>query len=309
VGGAIQAGGDQSLPMWEYKPIELGDRAIFEDFFSLDPPRISELTFTNLFMWRYRYRDVWRVWQDCLLVIFQPEGEPPFGLQPVGPGNKRKALAEICRDLQKVSSEVRVCRVDEDFVHKQVDDQNYEVIEDRDNSDYVYLADNLIKLPGNRYHSKKNHLNRFLKNYRFEYRALSAELIELFLSLQEAWCELRECDQNPGLCEENVAIHEALTNHQALGFKGGAIIVDSKVEAFTLGEKLNSDTAVIHIEKANPDIPGLYTAINQRFCTEEWSEVKYINREQDLGVEGLRQAKLSYNPDHMVEKFTLIPKS
>jgi hypothetical protein len=295
--------------MHEYKPIELGDRAIFEDFFSLDPPRISELTFTNLFMWRYRYRHVWRVWQDCLLVIFRPEGEPTFGLQPVGHGNKRKALAEICRDLQKVSSEVRVCRVDKDFVQEHVDDQRYEIIEDRDNSDYVYLADNLIKLPGNRYHRKKNHLNRFLKNYRFRYRVLNAELIQLFLSLQEAWCELRECDQNPGLFQENIAIHEALTHHQELGFKGGAIIIDSKVEAFALGEKLNSDTAVIHIEKANPDIPGVYAAINQAFCAEEWSQIKYINREQDLGMEGLRQAKLSYNPNHMVEKFTVVPKS
>ena len=129
-----------------------------------------------------------------------------------------------------------------------------------------------------------------------------------FLGLQEDWCELRDCVEDPDLLHEDRAIYEAISHFKELGFRGGAISIDSKVEAFALGEPLNPDTAVIHIEKANPDIPGLYAAINQLFCAEEWSGVKYINREQDLGLENLRKAKESYYPDHMVEKYTLIHK-
>ncbi len=90
-----------------------------------------------------------------------------------------------------------------------------------------------------------------------------------------------------------------------LGFQGGAILIEDKVEAFSLGEQLNGNTAVIHFEKANPSITGLYAAISQYFCAEEWSNFKYVNREQDLGLEGLRKAKESYYPDHLVDKFNL----
>jgi hypothetical protein len=108
---------------------------------------------------------------------------------------------------------------------------------------------------------------------------------------------------------EDYAIHQALTHFEELDYQGGAIQIDGKIEAFSLGEPLNADTAVIHIEKANPDIPGLYSAINQYFCTNAWSDMEWINREQDLGIEGLRNAKESYHPHHMVNKYTIRPKS
>ena len=259
-------------------------------------------------MWRHRYRPLWSTWDDCLLIILRPDGEGPFGLPPAGTGNKEQALIHLARKLKEVSSEPRISRVGKDFVEQHVDVDRYEIIYDRDNSDYVYLADNLIKLSGNKFHRKKNHVNRFKKNHDFQYRILDEELAESFLGLQETWCELKDCPENPDLLHEDRAIYEALSNYQELGFRGGAISINSKVEAFALGELLNPDTAVIHIEKANPDIPGLYAAINQLFCAKEWSEVKYVNREQDLGLENLRKAKESYYPDHLVEKYTLIPK-
>ena len=103
-------------------------------------------------------------------------------------------------------------------------------------------------------------------------------------------------------------MHEALTYFEELDFKGGAIKIDSRIEAFSLGEALNDNTAVIHIEKANPEIQGLYTAINQLFVSNTWQETEFINREQDLGVDGLRKAKESYNPHHMVNKYTISPR-
>jgi uncharacterized protein len=293
----------------DFKSLDLDDRAIFNEFLSQDPPRTSELTFTNLFMWRLRSKPMWTTWDNCLLIMMQGEHGKPFGLPPVGPGHKEEAIRVLLEKIDESASDApRLCRVGKDFVEKYVDTKLYSVEEDRDNNDYVYLTENLTRLAGNRYHRKKNHLNRFLKNYEFEYRHLGQVAPEAFLGLQEDWCELKDCVENPSLFQEDRAIYEALTNSDKLDFKGGAILIDSKVEAFALGELLNPDTAVIHVEKANPEIPGLYVAINQQFCEHAWSEVKYVNREQDLGVEGLRKAKLSYYPDHLVEKFIITPK-
>jgi len=294
--------------MDDFKPIDLDGKAVFDYFFSQDPQQTSELTFTNLFMWRHRYRPLWCRWNDCLLIILRPLDGLPFGLPPVGPGDKGAALDVLSQHLDKLTHQVMTCRVGKDFVDRYVDPKQYEITEDPDNSDYVYLAEDLINLPGNKYHSKKNHINKFMKDYEFEYRNLDLDLVHCCLNLQESWCEIKDCGESPALIAEDMAIYEALKNYEELDYKGGVVLVDAKVEAFGLGEMLNPDTAVIHVEKANPEIPGLYAVINQLFCKEVWSHAKYINREQDLGVEGLRKAKKSYYPHHMGEKFILRPK-
>jgi uncharacterized protein len=293
--------------MNKFQPIRLSDRDHFHGFFSEDPPVVSELTFTNLFMWRHCYHTRWQAWNNCLLVIMQSSKEHPFALPPVGHGDKIEALNFLVDCLRDVSPNPRICRVSNDFIENHLDKNRYTIVEDRDNSDYVYLTQELAQLPGNKFHKKKNHVNKFVKNYQFEYRRLDDELVERVLQMQEQWCELKECLTNPNLLAEDRAVYEALTNYSSLRFTGGAILIDSRVEAFTLGERLNSDTAVIHIEKANPEIPGLYAAINRFFCEDALSEFTYVNREQDLGVEGLRRAKQSYHPHHMVKKFTLEP--
>ncbi|HEY9074330.1 MAG TPA: phosphatidylglycerol lysyltransferase domain-containing protein, partial [Desulfobaccales bacterium] len=101
------------------------------------------------------------------------------------------------------------------------------------------------------------------------------------------------------------AVKAGLINFHDLNLQGGVIEIDGRVEAFTLGELLNNETVVVHIEKANPLVQGLYTAINQEFCRHSWSQVPFINREQDLGLPGLRMAKMSYHPHHLVEKFRI----
>lgn len=293
--------------MDDFKPITLNDKEIFNDFLAQDPPHVSELTFTNLFMWRICNDTLWKTEDDCILVVLRPQDVPPYGLPPVGPGDKASAMRKLAGYLSEISSEPRIARVDKNTLDQYINPDEYAVMEDRDNFDYVYLAEDLINLSGKRFHGKRNHLNKFLKNYEFEYRALDDDLVKNFMELQEDWCEIRDCEASEDLSNENVAVYEALKNYGRLDFRGGAILIDSKVEAFSLGERLNHDTAVIHIEKANPEIPGLYVAINNHFCASEWSHLKYVNREQDLGVPGLRKAKESYNPDHMVEKFVLVP--
>lgn len=295
-----------------FKPLELEDKHEIDPIIWSHGPKASELTFTNLFMWRKSNKPLWRVWNDNLLVILRPEDEDSYGLVPMGNGNLSEALDVLMTVLGQICKEPgiapKICRAEESFVEKWMDKDKYSLEEDRDNSDYVYRSKDLIKLSGNKLHGKKNHLNKFTKNFEYEYKDLSPELIESFLELQEEWCELKDCATNPGLRKEDTAIYEALVNYKDLGFIGGAILIDSKVEAYTFGEPLNPNMAVIHVEKANPEIPGLYVAINNFFVSANWEDVEYVNREQDLGIKGIRKAKQSYNPDHMINKYTIRPK-
>jgi hypothetical protein len=296
------------MSLENFKPLRIEDKPVFDQFFRENPPQISELTFTNLFIWRDHYRPLWLAEEECLLIVFRPKTGPLYGLAPVGKGEKRRALDMLCEEIGKVSREVRICRVGESFVKDHVDQQRYACLPDRDNSDYVYLTQDLITLSGNKHHRKKNHLNQFMKRYAFEYKPLDVNLVDQVLEMQETWCRMRECVENPELLAEDFAVHEALTGFDTLGYHGGVVLIDSRVEAFSLGEALAPDTAVIHIEKANPEIRGLYAAINQMFCKEVLSHFTYVNREQDSVVEGLRKAKESYHPHHMVNKYTVIPK-
>lgn len=286
----------------DFKQIQLVDKPVFDDFFRSDPPQASEYTFTNLFMWRKKYNPRWTIYRDCLLIIVEKSDNSLLALQPVGPGDKIEALDAICQVFESEGLTPVIERVTDDFVESYVDRSRFDLVEDPDNCDYVYSSEKLIKLSGNRYHRKKNHLNRFRKNYDFEYRNFSLELIDDAMSLQETWLDLKESPEKDYLYHEDRAICEALTNFQALGFIGGVILIDGQVQAFACGEMLNPDTAVIHIEKANPQIDGLYAAINQYFAAFAWSNAKFINREQDLGLDGLRKSKQSYLPQHMINK-------
>jgi hypothetical protein len=291
--------------MQNLKMLSIEDKPIFDDFFRSDPPEASEYTFTNLFMWRKKYHPSWTVIDNCLVIIMNPNNEKSFGLFPMGLGDKRSALRNLKNLLIEFSGQSVISRVESRMVNRFVDGSEFEIDFDRDNSDYVYLAEHLRSLPGNRYHKKKNHLNRFKKKWGYRFLCFDEPLIENVLQLQEDWCEFKDCNGSTDLIYEDQAVLEALKNYRVLGFKGGAILIDGKVEAFSFGEMLNPETAVIHIEKANPEIPELYTAINQMFAMNVWSESKFINREQDLGLTGLRKAKESYYPDHMVEKCVL----
>lgn len=291
-----------------FKPLELSNKGPVTDLLRRDPPQTSELTFTNLFMWRHHYRPFWREYRGCLLIVCAPPCQAPFGLPPVGPGDKARAFDFLCELLASVTSEVRVCRVGREFADRFVDPARYDLTIEPGQSDYLYLTRDLVNLSGRKFHKKKNHFNQFIKRNQFESKEMDVESVECVLDMQEAWCELKNCADDPGLLSEDLAICEALKHFEDLDYRGLAIVIDSKVEAFALGEPLNPDTAVIHVEKANPEFRGLYAAVNQRFCQEIWPGYEFINREQDLGLEGLRRAKKTYNPHHMVDKYIVEPK-
>jgi uncharacterized protein len=285
--------------------LTLDHQTDIEDFLRRFPPEISELSFTNLFIWRHYYRFLTVRHQGFLTLLAQPPDGEPFFFPPVGEGDLQTWFHDVLGYLKEKGFAPRVARVPEKISKLIASWPSLKTLFDRDNSDYVYRAQNLIRLSGNKYHTLKNHVNRFNKQVAWEYFSLTPELKNECLDLQEEWCRLRQCLESPGLLSEEQAIIEALNHMDPLKYKGGVIRIDGKVEAFTLGELLNPKTVVIHIEKANPQLSGLYALIQQQFLEKEWSEIPYVNREQDLGLDGLRKAKLSYHPEFMVNKYVV----
>jgi hypothetical protein len=289
----------------DFKPLALDDRDHITAMFRAHPPITSELTFTNLFMWRHHYRFRWSMAGDALLIAAEsPQGEP-FALPPVGGGDLARAFRFLLDHLGRLAALPEIHRVPEPLARRYSETLALEAEENRAHSDYLYRTKSLITLSGRKYHRKRNHLNQFRSAYAYRYEPLTPGLIEACLELQEEWCRLRDCTENTALLSEERAVHEALRHYFQLGLTGAAILVNGGVVAFSLGEPLNPETAVIHVEKANPEFAGSYAVINQEFCRHAWSKFTYVNREQDLGDQGLRQAKLSYYPDHLVSKFVL----
>ena len=185
----------------------------------------------------------------------------------------------------------------------------YRFMSDRGHSDYIYLLENLSFLKGKKYHKKKNHLNSFIKNNEFTYEAISSENIVECIDMKNRWLAAREV-MSPSLGVESAAIEYALNNFEKFGFVGGLIRVGGVVKAFTLGERLLEDTFVTHFEKAEDDIRGLYTIINQQFAEKMLlGNYTYVNREEDMGIEGLRQAKMTYNPEMIYDKYVALRKT
>ncbi|MBR6696642.1 MAG: DUF2156 domain-containing protein [Lachnospiraceae bacterium] len=170
-----------------------------------------------------------------------------------------------------------------------------------DYSDYIYNVDELIRLSGRKYHGKKNHINYFLKNYSYSYEKINTSNIEECRILKNQWVEAEE--RTASADRESIAIDRAFDHYEELGLVGGLIRVNGAVKAFTFGEALNDEVFVTHVEKADATIRGLYPMINHEFAVNELSSYQYVNREEDMGIEGLRKAKQSYGPVLMWEKY------
>ena len=289
----------------QFKELLLEEKPLFDAALSQFPPVISEFTFTNLFIWRHTY-EVRISRLKNLICLLAEKKEGPFFFPVIGEGDMIECYSTLLQYLKARGMVPRIARVPETVV-AQIDWKAAGMIAelDRDQCDYVYLTEDLVTLKGRKFHRKRNHITRFRERYAYEYVPLTSGWISQCLRLQAGWCDLRNCEAVPGLMNEAIAVKESLTHFEELGVKGGAILMNGKVEAFTLGEQLNPETMVIHIEKTNPAYEGLYAVINQAFLEHERSEHTYVNREQDLGEEGLRKAKESYFPHHRVNKYTI----
>ena len=258
-------------------------------------------------MWRNLGKTQWAMEDDVIYLCSEWNGEFS-AFQPLcKPEKNSAAITKIIEMFKECGQTLKFAGLEKSFIEElaKYPDATFEISSDRDNSDYVYLAQDLINLSGRKFHGKKNHLNQFYKDYpSAEYLPITAEIIPQCREVLKNWYEHHEDSGDIYIEQEKDAINEIFDNFDEFKLKGGAILLGGKIVAFTFGEQLNSDTAVIHVEKADPSIRGAYTAINQNFVKHEWANMTYINREEDMGIDGLRKAKESYHPVKMIEKFT-----
>jgi uncharacterized protein len=292
-----------------FKPIELEDKPEFDRAFRRRYYENSWFTFTNLLIWRENYSTAWALQDESLYVRLQANGLIYF-LPAFTPPEKSFALAV---DAAVQESHAR----GEDFLMKGLSQAMCAEVEEawpgrfvmepqRDYFDYLYQAEDLRTLAGRKYHSKRNFVNRFRAEHNdWQYEPLTTDSGEDCLQVAAAWCGNRDCDASAVLSGEYRAIEEALQHFDVLGLRGGIIRLDGRPVAFSFGEALNTDTVVIHMEKADPSVQGLYAMINQECCRNAWGDVQFINREEDMGEEGLRKAKESYYPVRLVEKYKI----
>jgi len=289
-----------------FKPLEIGDRETIHTLLWQYQPEISELTFSNLYMWRKKYHYRWAIFESWLFLIATDEKGKTYALEPIGPPSRKKAVLQLLGWLSKQpSAKPEIDRADKRIVNELRSEEKLLTEPVREHFDYLYYTTNLVNLSGRKFHSKRNHLNRFFRNYRFDYQPLTDSHISQCMEFSARWCRIYHCKGDPSLCEEFVAVNEVLAQFSRLHLSGAAIYIDGIMQGFTLGELLNDNTAVIHVEKAVSEFHGIYAAINQMFCADSFKNTTFINREQDLGNEGLRKAKLSYHPVRFVEKFRI----
>lgn len=303
--------------MLSFNKITMEDKDLFYNYLRKYKPTISELTFTNLFMWKSYYGIYYTEYENMLVIkadmplknedsfFFFPIGGEESGMDKLGELLEKMYESSVSNNQGfnfKRTTEIQAQLIRQVF-------PKASIMLDRNNSDYVYKAEDLVFLKGKKYDGKRNHINRFKKEYTFEYYSYDSNNFvddgfrQDCTNIMEEWCRRRNCECHRSLYCEKVANILLIDNFEKLNLKCGLIKVNGKAEAFTTGEMLNDDTAVVHIEKANSDIHGLFTLINQQFCQHEWMNAQYINREQDLGEEGLRKAKLSYNPVRLIDKY------
>ena len=284
-----------------FEPINLHKQYEYLEHFVRCSQKASDCSVVNLWGWAEEYGLYW-AWSDKLVWIKQTVPEELYWA-PVGlwEGVDWKNLF-----IENFNSRTIFTRIPENLIQLWRDSFQHLITieESRDHWDYLYSVPELIELKGKRFHKKKNLVNQFRKKYDFEYVSFGSDMINQAMGMQEDWCTWRDCESSDALSAENRAIPRILSSwRQVQGLTGGAILVNQKMVAYTIAESLAEDTLVIHFEKGNHEYKGVYQAINQMFLEHSENIFEFVNREQDLGDEGLRKAKLSYNPVDFIKKY------
>jgi hypothetical protein len=286
----------------DFAPLDITHRGAIDEALAAAPPEVSELNFAEIFAWhgvrQTRISDL----DGALCLFITRHGKRCF----YPPLHAREPAAAMRRMLLWLREQG-----EEGFVYGLTGRQaaDAEAIgelaaeEDLDNADYVYRTQDLILLPGRKYDGKRNHVRSFMRSSDFNYAGLNPKSMPEVIDFQRRWFAERSHTDLPALAAEDQAVHELLRRYRDLPVTGATIRVDGRIEAFAIGSQLNQDTALVIAEKANSEIRGLYQAMNQMFCENALSRSTWVNREQDAGDAGLRRAKLSYYPHHMVAKY------
>ncbi len=291
--------------MLEFKPIRLEDATFLKKRLS-SPARFScETNVVNLIVWQKMYDNMYATYGDMIFIKSGGVEEETYRL-PFGE-NIEKGIEILRKHTGKQYPPLWVQQGERFIDFNLRFGEDYELIPERDAFDYIYLQEDLANLSGKKYHSKRNHISAFSKQYDWEFRKITKDNIPDVLECAEEWYKQNSERFDEHMQCEKDGIKLILSNMEMLEVKGGAIYIDGKVVAFTLGSPINRDIFDIHIEKALPQYVTAYTVINNEFA-KTLTDYKYINREDDLGLEGLRKAKLSYKPHILLKKYSAVSK-
>lgn len=282
---------------------ELSDRDLLNGYLKYADTRSCEMTFANTYLWSRHYNTGFAIVED-MLVFGSLEGATSFTF-PVGPADEKKtvdALMAYCEERNVPFQLHNVTKEDFAKLEKFYPDE-LTITYDRDYADYVYESEKLSQLSGKKYHGKKNHVNKFKSAYPdWSYEPITKDNVEECFQMALRWRELNGCEADEEKHAEICVTLNFLRLFEELEMRGGLLRVNKEVVAFTIGEPVGKDTLVVHIEKAFADVNGAYSMINQQFAEHEGVHFTYMNREEDMGEEGLRQAKMSYKPIFLIEK-------
>lgn len=296
-----------------FKDIDMESRELLNPYFDLVDYEACEYCFNTLYMWQHLYKTGYYIGDGFAVIVAEYEGNT-FSILPLAKKEDMPRVIKFVIDyFEKEQKKIYFRGITKEVVDylKENYPDKFDYTEERDLFDYVYDGDSMRELKGRKNVKKRNHINYFLKEYegRFEYRLLDENDFDACLKLVEEWTSNKEENGqvDEEMEEELIGIKKLFNSFPVIKdkLKIAGIFIDGKLEAFTMGEYLNHNMALIHIEKANTSIRGLYPYINQQFLVNEFSDVEFVNREEDLGIEGLRKAKLSYHPVKFVEKYTV----
>ena len=294
--------------MLHFEPIEIRHKTLFQPFAEHTTDRTTEFSFATMYIWSHKFKLALCVHGD-MLYLRSEAGEHPHYLLPRGSGNLADALSLLEQDTRgeyplvlRGLTEPMMARLEEARPGRFAFTPHPEI------ADYLYSAQDLRELSGKKYHAKRNFIHRFETEFsdRWIYEAITRDNLDDVWGFQDRWCRKNDCAGNVSLQEESTAIALLLFNMEALGASGGLLRVDGDVVAFTAGSPIGKDAIDIHVEKADYDIVGAYPMIGRAFLRDQGAWASYVNREEDLGLEGLRRAKKSYHPVALLTKYTAV---
>lgn len=294
--------------MLEFRDITLDDKDWMKELLARRHYMSCEYSFGNHFIWQEAYKEqVCRVNDYYIVKMKNDEGEMGTSfLYPAGTGEIRpviEAVLEYCEAKGHVLRFHSAAPEDQEILEREFPGK-FEFIDHRDYADYIYLREDLVNLSGKKYHGKRNHISRFKAANHWKFEPLCDDNFEECMAMNREWCAQNEAEigEDAGINAERAAVRRAFAYFKELDLFGGLLRVDDRIVAYTIGERLNEDTVVVHIEKAFWDVEGAYPMINREFLANLCGEYTYVNREEDLGIEGLRKAKLSYRPAMLYPK-------
>lgn len=295
--------------MLQMRNIKIEDKEYFDSLLKGCDYGILEYNFTSAFIWRTIFGT--KICDNSdFLIISSGKKEPSF-LYPYGSGNVEEAVESIINYCQQNAITPRFHSLLVPMKEKieKMYPGKFEFKYVRDAGDYIYEAESLMTLKGKKLSSKRNHINRFEEAYPdWKYEKITKENIDEVYTMNLEWCEAQDCENNKSLENEACAVKEAFEHFFKLKLDGGIIRADGRIVAFSMGDRLDDNTYLVHIEKAFASVQGAYPMINKQFVLNNASDYKYIDREDDAGDEGLRKAKLSYRPHMIAEKYVAVWK-